>query len=558
MRAVIYARYSSENQREASIEDQIRLCKERIVREGWSLLQVYRDSAISGASALRPGYQALLQAARDGGFDFVVAEALDRLSRDQEDVAALFKRLRFAGIRIVTIAEGEISELHVGLKGTMNALFLKDLAAKTHRGLRGRVAAGKSAGGRSFGYDVVRQIDATGRLLRGERRINPSEASIVRRIFEMFASGLSPIAIARTLNAEHVAGPQGTAWRDTTIRGHALRGTGILRNELYIGRLVWNRMRFIKDPTTGKRVSRANPREQWIVEDVAYLRVIDDELWTATQHRLGEIRSAAGADRPGRPEFWEQRRAHHVLTGKVFCGCCGGAFVALGRDYLGCTASRRQGICDNRRGIRRGALEALILDALRTRLMAPDLVAEFVASFTAEWNRLQAQAGVEREQTQRELATVRRKLAGLIDAIADGLRAPGLQQQLDELEARRTVLERDLADAVPNRPRLHPNLAETYRQKVASLAEALAGPDGAAALEIVRGLVERVTVRPAAAGLEIELVGEIAAMVRLGLVGTGPEQARAAAADRDLFARSVKVVAGAGNHRQLTLPPIAC
>src|SRR5437879_10175912 len=102
MRAVIYARYSSELQR---------------------------------AIRMRPGYQKLLEDARDGAFDVVVAEALDRLSRDQEDVAALYKRLTFAGIKMVTLAEGEISELHVGLKGTLNALFLKDLAAKTHRGL---------------------------------------------------------------------------------------------------------------------------------------------------------------------------------------------------------------------------------------------------------------------------------------------------------------------------------------------------------------------------------------------------------------------------------------
>jgi DNA invertase Pin-like site-specific DNA recombinase len=101
--------------------------------------------AISGASViLRPGIQSLLQDARSKQFDVVVAEALDRISRDQADVATLFKHMQFAGVQIVTLAEGEISELHVGLKGTMNALFLKDLAKKTHRGLRGRVEQGKA------------------------------------------------------------------------------------------------------------------------------------------------------------------------------------------------------------------------------------------------------------------------------------------------------------------------------------------------------------------------------------------------------------------------------
>src|ERR1700752_4131017 len=161
-RAAIYARYSSDNQREASIEDQVRLCKERLSAEAWTLVQVFRDAALSGASPLRPGYQALLEGAREAAFDVVLAEALDRLSRDQEDVAALFKRLRFAGIRLLTLAEGEINELRVGLKGTMNALFLKDLADKTRRGLRGRIAAGKSAGGIAYGYKVVRAVDARG------------------------------------------------------------------------------------------------------------------------------------------------------------------------------------------------------------------------------------------------------------------------------------------------------------------------------------------------------------------------------------------------------------
>ena len=73
---------------------------------------------------MRPGYQALLEGARKGVFDIVVAEALDRISRDQEHIAAFFKLMTFAGVRIVTLAEGDVTELHVGLKGTMNALFL--------------------------------------------------------------------------------------------------------------------------------------------------------------------------------------------------------------------------------------------------------------------------------------------------------------------------------------------------------------------------------------------------------------------------------------------------
>lgn len=172
MRVAIYARYSSDNQRDASIEDQVRLCRERIVREGWQSATTYSDRAVSGTQALRAGYQRLLMDVRSGLIDLVISEALDRISRDQEHVASFFKQLTFAGVKLITLAEGEISELHVGLKGTMNALFIKDLAAKTHRGLRGRVEAGFSAGGKSYGYRVVRELDDRGQPLAGSRTIN--------------------------------------------------------------------------------------------------------------------------------------------------------------------------------------------------------------------------------------------------------------------------------------------------------------------------------------------------------------------------------------------------
>src|SRR6478735_9670943 len=167
MKVAIYARYSSDNQRDASIADQIRVCRAFAERQGWTIGQEYSDHAVSGATLLRSGFQALMRNALNRRFDVILAESLDRFSRDQEDTAGLFKRLTFAGVKIVTLSEGDIGHLHVGLKGTMNALYLHDLAEKTRRGLRGRVEAGRSGGGNSYGYRVVQAPEGQP---RGERQ----------------------------------------------------------------------------------------------------------------------------------------------------------------------------------------------------------------------------------------------------------------------------------------------------------------------------------------------------------------------------------------------------
>ena len=261
----------------------MRQCKARIQHESWALTATYSDRAQSGASRLRAGYQKLLEDARKGQFDVVIAEALDRLSRDQEDVAGLFKQLSFAGVKLVTLAEGEINELHVGLKGTMNALFLKDLAMKVRRGLEGRVRQGRSGGGLCYGYKVAIEHDARGDRVHGGRNIDEAEAGIVRRIFTEFSGGRSPRGIAVDLNADHIADPHGQPWAMSTICGNWRRGTGILNNELYVGRLVWNRQRFVKDPTSGKRQAKPNPKQVWVIEEVADLRIVDQELWDAVR-----------------------------------------------------------------------------------------------------------------------------------------------------------------------------------------------------------------------------------------------------------------------------------
>ena len=174
MKVAIYARYSSDNQRDASIADQLRMCRLHAEKQGWHVIEEYTDHAISGASLIRPGIQALMTDAMSGRFDVILSEAMDRLSRDQEDIAGIFKRVSYADVKIFTLSEGEVSHLHVGLKGTMNALFLKDLADKTRRGQRGRPdseAVGAAAG---EGGPADRRTDAHPGLARdagiGERK----------------------------------------------------------------------------------------------------------------------------------------------------------------------------------------------------------------------------------------------------------------------------------------------------------------------------------------------------------------------------------------------------
>ena len=264
MKVAIYARYSSDNQRDASIADQLRICREFAARQGWTVVQEFTDHAISGATLLRSGFQALMRDALNRRFDVVLAESLDRFSRDQEDTAGLFKRLTFAGVNIVTLAEGDITHLHIGFKGTMNALFLKDLAEKTHRGLRGRVESGKSGGGLCYGYRVVKSLTG-GTVTTGEREIEPEKQPVVERIFRDFVAGVVAEAIAKKPESRRRSPARSAAtWSPSTIYGNPKRGTGILNNELYVGRLVWNRLRYVKNPDTGKRVSRLNPTSEWM------------------------------------------------------------------------------------------------------------------------------------------------------------------------------------------------------------------------------------------------------------------------------------------------------
>ena len=294
MRAAIYARFSSDLQDARSITDQVTMARRYAETRGLQVTAVHEDAGISGASIInRPGLQRLLDDAAARKIDVIVTESLDRLSRSQADIAALYERLCFLGVRIETLADGLVSEIHVGLKGTMSALFLKDLAQKTRRGQMGRVKAGRIPGGKSYGYDVVHIGEE-----RGRRGINAREAAIVQRIYIEYSSGKGSLAIVRDLNRESEPGPSGGPWNVSAIVGSAKRCNGVLNNELYRGIIVYNRQRFLKDPATGKRVSRPNPESEWLRHDVVELRIIDEDLWLKVQ----QLRDARGG-----PRFYQKR-----------------------------------------------------------------------------------------------------------------------------------------------------------------------------------------------------------------------------------------------------------
>jgi len=551
VKVAIYARYSSENQRDASIADQLRICRLHAEKEGWEIVEEYTDHAVSGASLLRPGIQALMSDGSRGRFNVVLAEAMDRLSRDQEDIAGLFKRMAYADIKIITLSEGEVTHLHIGLKGTMNALFLKDLADKTRRGLRGRVEQGKSGGGNAYGYDVVKSLDDRGELVRGDRKINEVEAEVVRRIFREFAAGKSGRAIAVDLNKAGIPGPRGDTWRDTTINGNPKRGTGILNNEMYIGRLVWNRQRFIKDPDTGKRQARPNPESEWIIQSVPELQIINDALWARTRERRSEITIDKGDTTDGvRPL---RKRPKYMLSGLLRCGCCGGAYNLVSATALGCTAARSKGTCDNRRNIRRDHLEERVLHALRHHLMDPSLFAEFCEEFTTEMNRLRKDASKAISALKTEIKKIDRDLEMLVNLILRGGNAEKINDKMLLLEARKRDLEGSLVQAQEPPPLLHPSMAEHYRHQLDNLIHTLSEGEAcnrSIAAKAIRSLIEKIVLTPEGEELAIEVCGDLAGILTIAMANKNPASKAGSKRSRGCGDNSQFVlVAGAEFHR---------
>lgn len=435
---LIYARFSSEEQNPLSAADQITLCRDMAARHGLSVAGVFSDEAISGARRDRPGFDHMLSdiAAKGwqaGGF-VVLAESLSRFARDLETTARLKRLTEGQNGRLLTHAEGEISLLHIGLKGTMNEIFLDDLKTMTRRGLNANLAAEKSTGGAVYGY----KADASA---PHGKAICQEQAAIIREIYASYMRGVSPLAIARDLNTRGVASPTGKDWRATTILGDTKRGTGILSNPIYAGTLIYGRQRNVKDPVTGRTLKRLNPEHLWKKINAPTLTIISEEDFAAVQRQKAE-RSA-----PGLAMSRAQRRPKDILSGAIMCAHCGHAFTRYDAHRLRCSSPAAGRQCgSNGWTVKSEVIKSALFDIISHDLLA----ANAVRAFQIEMRRAQTgeNHSVEIEAIRTDLAATETAIENILKIIESGQAGQTperLFNRLRDLESRADTLRRNEA-----------------------------------------------------------------------------------------------------------------
>lgn len=457
MRAALYARFSTDLQSDRSIPDQLRDCERIAARHGFRVVARFHDAGISGGTARRPGYAAMLEAARRGDLDVIVAEDISRLWRNMAEQAPRLAELYDLGVHVVTHdldTRQESAAILGAVLGASNETYRREIARRTRRGLEGLARQGKHTGGRAYGFDGLDVIEA--------------EAAIVREIFERYGGGESMRSIALDLNRRGIPSP-GATWRrreratDGRWRVSALHA--ILKNERYIGRVIWNRYRWIRSAADSRRRTRVeNPRSEWIINEGPV--IIDRRTWDRVRARM-----VTGFPSPkARPKF--------LLSGLLECGVCGGKMTITGRGHRRryVCANRHTGAgCDNDLGVSRELAEELILRPVIAELTSPEAEARLLRNL----RRMKP-----RRRTDPRIEELRR-------LVADGV--------LSEEEAAPAIARLRAAEQEDVQPNVF-EAAEEYRRTVRELRTALEQEDIAAARPILRDWIGTVRAVPTVRG----------------------------------------------------------
>jgi DNA invertase Pin-like site-specific DNA recombinase len=443
----IYARYSSDLQSEASLDDQIRRGREVIARAGGNPIKamVFPDSAISGASMQRPGLEALMRAVEQRQVDVILTEDISRISRDMGDAAQIFKLLQFADVPLISISDGidtshKHAKMNFAVKSLMADMYLDDLRDKTLRGLEGRALAGLATGSVPYGYTTVAQADRHGRSTGHQIVIDEEEAAIVRRIFEASRDGTALRIIARTLNRGGTPSPRAGSrhkrfgWGASTIRA-------MLYNERYAGTWRFKERQWVKVPGTNKRVPRPRPADEVITLDRPDLRIIEPALWAEVQARLLAVhrRYAKGVtDIGSAPRALMPRKGTYLLSGIVVCDECGAPLTICGGSpttYYQCSTWNTKGTCSNDLRIRETALREDCLGAIREQIQTAEAIEYVHVQLSSRLGDQPQTVAADLRQHRERLGRTDDRIKGLVTHIAEGDRSEAVVGGLRALEA---------------------------------------------------------------------------------------------------------------------------
>ncbi|MBE6771791.1 MAG: recombinase family protein [Ruminococcaceae bacterium] len=404
MKAVIYARYSSDSQREESIDGQIRECTEYAERNGITILGSYVDRALSARTDDRPDFQRMIADSEKRLFDIVLVWKLDRFSRDRYDSAHYKHILKKNGVRVMSVKEnisdGPEGIILESLLEGMAEYYSAELSVKVTRGHTENALKCKYNGGTlTFGY----RIDEDKHY-----QLNPETAPVVLEIFEMYDSGITMQKICDYLNEKGVKSVRGKNIDLNFIRG-------ILHNPRYKGEYVY------RD----------------IVIPGGIPQIVSPELYDSVQYRIATSRKATG------------RRTDddaYIFTTKLFCGTCksymvgesGTSCTGNKYHYYRCVNTKKKKLCDAKhKSIRKDKLEEVVIGHIKKMLMDDGFV-NYLATKAFE---LQEKESSELPLLRKQLEETEKGIENMLNAIQAGILNDSTKKRLDDLEVLKSELE---------------------------------------------------------------------------------------------------------------------
>jgi site-specific DNA recombinase len=529
-RCAVYARYSSDKQSASSIVDQVRKCCDYAHARGWKTDErhFYSDEAISGATSERAGLKRLMDAAVRKAFDIVLIDDTSRLSRKLSDSISLSERLKFAGVRIVFVSQGidsdsEQSDVLLATHGIVDSLYIRELGKKTFRGVEGKVLNHQHHGGRCFGYRSIpiedpKHRDNYGRpLVVGARLgVDESQARTIRRIFTLYADGLSIKAVTKRMNAEGIASPIPRAGRQHSWAPSSVRG--ILRNERYRGILNWATTKKIRNPQTGRRIQRKRPKSEWVRVEMPEQRIVTEKLWLAVQARLAYVNKVWGAQ-GSRGGLMNASAASspYIFSGLLKCGLCGNNFTLVSGEgkghrsaQYGCPFHSARGTCKNGRRVARIDVETQLLAKLQREVLSDASVDYVLERFEQEIAKRLKAADGEMDEMQRRKKTLDAELANLSRVIASGMDAPSIRTAITEREAELSKLVAKTLGNGKDSVRAHVHGVRKFvKESLRDIRELIAGKHGnpAAVRRELSKHIDSITLLPDGKGGEVRYRG---------------------------------------------------